>query len=105
MDHSVRSAGRGREKFKAPLIAITADVVVLGAGTLGSTEILLRSAQHGLAVSNQLGQRFTGNGDVLAFGYNTARQSMASAGDIIRRVRFLPLGRASPGSSTCGISR
>ncbi|MGA2987972.1 MAG: alpha/beta fold hydrolase [Terriglobia bacterium] len=65
--------GVGREKFKAPMIAISADLVVLGAGTLGSTEILLRSAQHGLSLSNQLGERFTGNGDVLAFGYNTGQ--------------------------------
>jgi cholesterol oxidase len=65
--------GVGREKFKAPTIAVTADLVVLGAGTLGSTEILLRSAQHGLALSNQLGEHFTGNGDVLAFGYNTGQ--------------------------------
>jgi cholesterol oxidase len=63
--------GIGRDKFKAPLVAITADVVVLGAGALGSTEVLLRSAQHGLALSDRLGERFTGNGDVLAFGYNT----------------------------------
>ena len=65
--------GVGREKFKAPMLAITADLVVLGAGTLGSTEILLRSAQHGLSLSNKLGERFTGNGDVLAFGYNTGQ--------------------------------
>jgi len=65
--------GAGREKFKAPAVAVTADIVVLGAGTLGSTEILLRSAQHGLLLSSQLGERFTGNGDVLAFGYNTAQ--------------------------------
>src|SRR5271157_472649 len=45
--------GVGREKFKAPNVAVTADLVVLGAGTLGSTEILLRSAQHGLSLSNQ----------------------------------------------------
>jgi len=42
----------------------------LGAGTLGSTEILLRSQTHGLRVSNRLGEGFSGNGDVLAFGYN-----------------------------------
>ena len=65
--------GVGREKFKAPAVAVTADIVVLGAGALGSTEILLRSAQHGLRLSSQLGERFTGNGDVLAFGYNTAQ--------------------------------
>ncbi|WP_050525191.1 GMC oxidoreductase [Pseudorhodobacter ferrugineus] len=49
---------------------ISADLVVMGAGTLGSTEILLRSKTKGLALSKQLGQRFSGNGDVLAFGYN-----------------------------------
>jgi cholesterol oxidase len=65
--------GVGREKFKAPMIAVTADMVVVGAGTLGSSEILLRSALHGLPLSNRLGERFTGNGDVLAFGYNTAQ--------------------------------
>jgi len=63
--------GTGREKFKAPLVTVSADMLVLGAGSLGSTEILLRSAQHGLALSNRLGERFTGNGDVLGFGYNT----------------------------------
>ncbi|MGH4020700.1 MAG: GMC family oxidoreductase N-terminal domain-containing protein [Pseudonocardiaceae bacterium] len=60
----------GREKFDAPDLVVRADVVVLAAGSLGSTEILLRSEQHGLPLSGQLGQRFTGNGDVLAFAYN-----------------------------------
>ncbi len=62
--------GHEREKFAAADQSITADVVVLAAGTLGSTEILLRSREAGLAVSEELGQRFTGNGDVLAFAYN-----------------------------------
>ncbi|MFA5901545.1 MAG: GMC family oxidoreductase N-terminal domain-containing protein, partial [Hyphomicrobium sp.] len=62
--------GHEREKFSAGDQSITADVVVLAAGTLGSTEILLRSREEGLAVSDQLGERFTGNGDVLAFAYN-----------------------------------
>ena len=60
----------GRERFDAPTLFVTADVVVLGAGTLGSTEILLRSKDAGLALSDRLGERFTGNGDVLGFGYN-----------------------------------
>lgn len=60
----------GRERFDAPTLFVTADVVVLAAGALGSTEILLRSKQAGLSVSDRLGERFTGNGDVLAFGYN-----------------------------------
>jgi cholesterol oxidase len=60
--------GLGRQKeFDAPPLAVTADVVVLAAGTMGTTEILLRSHQAGLSVSDQLGLHFTGNGDVIGF--------------------------------------
>lgn len=62
--------GIGRENFDAPLMFVRAKNVILSGGSLGSTEILLRSAQNGLKVSNNLGKRFTGNGDVLGFGYN-----------------------------------
>jgi cholesterol oxidase len=63
--------GEDREKFKSPNLFVTADIVVLAAGALGSTEILLRSRQQGLAVSGALGKHFSGNGDVLGFAYNT----------------------------------
>ncbi|HVU30298.1 MAG TPA: alpha/beta fold hydrolase [Sphingomicrobium sp.] len=62
--------GLGREAFTGEPLRLTASIVVLGAGTLGSTEILLRSRDHGLALSPALGSRFSGNGDVLGFGYN-----------------------------------
>ncbi|BCF99282.1 cholesterol oxidase [Paraburkholderia sp. PGU19] len=60
-----------RELYDAPELFVTADIVILSAGTLGSTAILLRSQEAGLPVSKQLGQHFTGNGDVLAFAFNT----------------------------------
>jgi cholesterol oxidase len=60
----------GRANFDAEPLRVCADIVVLAAGTLGSTEILLRSRAQGLALSPALGSRFSGNGDVLAFGYN-----------------------------------
>jgi cholesterol oxidase len=66
--------GVGREKFGAPDPFVAADIVILGAGALGSTEILLRSAQRGLPLSPMLGEKFTGNGDVLGFGYNTDQE-------------------------------
>jgi len=47
-------------------VSITARRVVLAAGTYGSTEILLRSQSSNLKFSEQLGQRFSGNGDMLA---------------------------------------
>ncbi len=62
-------ASDGRARFDAPSSFVFAEVVVLAAGTLGSTEILLRSRTGGLAVSPRLGDRFTGNGDVLAFAH------------------------------------
>ena len=59
-----------RDMFGTPERSVRASIVVLGAGALGSTEILLRSREAGLAVSERLGDGFTGNGDVLAFAYN-----------------------------------
>ena len=61
----------GREAFDAPTLFVTGDIVVLAAGVLGSTEILMRSRDTGkLTVSGRLGHGFGGNGDVLGFGYN-----------------------------------
>lgn len=66
--------------------SVSADVVVLGAGALGSTEILLRSKEHGLPLSDRLGQRFSGNGDVLALGYDSYWQAGTDAkGDPVQR--------------------
>lgn len=46
---------------------ISAPLVVLAAGALGSTSILLRSRARGLAVSDALGQNFSANGDDMGF--------------------------------------
>ena len=60
-----------KNRFGTPDRSVRAAIVVLGAGALGSTEILLRSRDEGgLALSDRLGEGFTGNGDVLAFAYN-----------------------------------
>jgi cholesterol oxidase len=73
-----RSDGRWRVGYDVPASApdapprfVTADVVVLAAGTLGSTQILLRSRDLGLPLSDRLGRGFSGNGDVIAFAYDT----------------------------------
>lgn len=60
----------GRELFSAPTLEMTADIVILSAGCLGSAEILLRSKTHGLALSDRVGCNLTANGDVLSFAYN-----------------------------------
>jgi len=54
---------------------IIAGSVVLAAGSLGSTQILLRSRAQGLALSPALGTRFSANGDLLGMAYNTEVQT------------------------------
>jgi cholesterol oxidase len=82
VDHLERRDGRwlvhfqfldsGQEKFDAPQLFVAANDVVLAGGALGSTEILLRSRdKYQLPMSTKVGEHFTGNGDVLAFAYNT----------------------------------
>ncbi|CAE6918259.1 hypothetical protein R69927_06415 [Paraburkholderia domus] len=61
----------GRESYGAPDLFVSADIVIVSAGTIGSTALLLRSRKEGLTGSDMLGKHFTGNGDVLAFAYNT----------------------------------
>jgi cholesterol oxidase len=81
--------GDGRRRLGAPASFVFADVVVLAAGTLGSTQILMRSRTEGLAVSPRLGSRFSGNGDVLAFAY-----------DAVVPVRGIGTGRRHPTPET-----
>jgi cholesterol oxidase len=64
------ASGSGMRKFGASSMFVAAETVILAAGSLGSTEILLRSRDAGLPLSDKLGHSFTGNGDVLGFAYN-----------------------------------
>jgi cholesterol oxidase len=67
-------------------MVIEAKQVVLGAGALGSFSILARSQAAGLAVSPALGASFSGNGDVLGFGYNTDHKTDQSVGTTITSI-------------------
>jgi len=63
-----------REDGSSTRIDLTSSIVVLAAGTLGSTEILMRSAANGLALSSRLGTRFSANGDIIAFGMGVTEE-------------------------------
>ncbi len=63
--HGQHQQGLGSEPF-----TIDARHVILAAGSLNSTEILLRSEMHGLRVSPELGRGFGGNGDFFGLAYN-----------------------------------
>ncbi len=59
-----------RDGAPSPARRISAGMVVLAAGTLGTNEILQRSRERGLALSARLGKQVTTNADAIAFGYN-----------------------------------
>lgn len=59
-------------------VRITCDQLFLGAGTFGSTTLLLRNRVALPALGRALGTRFSGNGDLLTF--SLAAQSTSDAG-------------------------
>ena len=88
----VRLLDRAWQRFGAPELTIRAGAVFLAAGTLGSTEILLRSdKRRALSLSPKLGERFSGNGDAIAFSYNS-----------IERVDGIGYGRVVPDDAAVG---
>jgi cholesterol oxidase len=72
-------------------------IVVLAAGTLGSTEILLRSRGKGLSVSDRLGERFSANGDIIAFGFGAKVPVDAIGVGHPARVEMAPIGASVSG--------
>lgn len=78
--------------------------VFLGAGSIGTTEILLRSKKLGLSMSDKVGINLSGNGDMLAFGYNTDEEVNAIGRSYPSSYR--PVGPTITGESStrCEIS-
>jgi cholesterol oxidase len=62
---------RGDTNFEPPTNTVRASQVFLAAGVLGTTEILLRSRDLGLALSEKLGSGFSTNGDFGALAVGT----------------------------------
>ena len=77
--------------------SVSADIVVLAAGTLGTAEILLRSRERGLAVSDRLGHGFSANGDIIAFGYGAQMPVNAIGVGHPPRVEDLDVGASVSG--------
>ncbi len=81
-----------------PVRAISAPIVIISAGTLGSNEILLRSRERGLPVSDRLGRGVSTNADVIAFAANTDRQVNGVGTGTKLRVGVRPQVPQSPAS-------
>jgi cholesterol oxidase len=71
--HIVPTKKNLRKRNADPVIT-TSTQLILAAGTFGSTELLMKSRQHGLKVSDQLGARFSTNGDMIAVGFDRNTQ-------------------------------
>jgi cholesterol oxidase len=56
----------------APQVSLTCDHLILSAGTLGTTNLLLRNRSAFPRLSRKLGTRFCGNGDLLTLAINCA---------------------------------
>jgi cholesterol oxidase len=80
-----------------PLRRVAARMLVIAAGTLGTNEILLRSRERGLPLSNRLGQRVSTNADAIAFGYNNDQRINAVGTGARRRGRDPAVGPAVAG--------
>ena len=61
---------------------VSTDLLILSAGVLGSTEILLRSKQKGLRLSHQLGLRVSRNGSKMGFSYDTKEKRSSYDGGL-----------------------
>jgi len=89
----------GSENF-----ALNAGEVVLSAGSLNTTEILLRSEMlHGLSVAPALGTKFSGNGDFFGLAYNGGYETDVLGYDF--RQKPAAGDSPSPGPNIVGLVR
>lgn len=95
----LRRTATEKNVLREEVFQIRSRIVILAAGTLGTTEILLRSKKDtALPCSATLGHQFSANGDTIAFGYAGARE-------------VLPTGKSSdakhedPGPTITGYAR
>ncbi|MFD0905209.1 GMC oxidoreductase [Actinomadura sediminis] len=84
-----------RKARQQPVETITCDRLILGAGTYGTTFLLLKSRTALPGLSGALGTRFSGNGDLLTFLLNArdrerVRPLDASRGPVITSAIRLP---------------
>ena len=65
VQHDLANEGRRNGTARLPLHEVSADRLIVSAGTLGSTYLLLRNRSRLPALSPALGSHFSGNGDLL----------------------------------------
>ncbi|MCH8130188.1 MAG: GMC family oxidoreductase [Acidobacteria bacterium] len=101
VEHDPMNEGRQTETKRLPLVTVTCDRLVLGAGTFGSTYLLLRNRSAFPSISRALGTRFCGNGDLLGLmvetktgrpGHERPRRLNGAEGPVITSAIRIPDG-------------
>jgi cholesterol oxidase len=72
--HGPEQEGRKTDTSGLPLHTVTADRLVISAGSLGSTFLLLKNRSAFPRLSRRLGTRFGGNGDLLTFAIKSSEE-------------------------------
>jgi cholesterol oxidase len=93
VEHDVADEGRRidtRDPRVRPERELTCDRLVLSAGTLGSTYLLLKSRGEFPGLSARLGTRFGGNGDLLTFALGADRALEPHRGPVITSALHVP---------------
>jgi cholesterol oxidase len=93
VEHDPADEGREidtKDPHVRPLRELTCDRLVLAAGTLGSTFLLLKSRAAFPGLSPRLGSRFGGNGDLLTFALGARRPLQPSFGPVITSALRVP---------------
>lgn len=93
VEHEVADEGRKLDTHDPrlrPEHQLTCDRLVLAAGTLGSTYLLLKCRADFPGLSPRLGSRFGGNGDLLTFALGADRPLEPSHGPVITGALEVP---------------
>ena len=86
VDHSQAVEGEKRSEA-LPVRTVTCDRLVLAAGTFGSTFLLLKNRDAFPQLSERLGTRFCGNGDLLTFALKASRRTRPATAPPRSRLR------------------
>lgn len=89
--HPPEHEGSRRDTSKLPVETLRSRILVLSAGTLGSTYLLLKCRSAFPRLSSRLGDRFCGNGDLLGFVKGGRKRIFdASRGPVITSTLRIP---------------
>ena len=90
VEHDADQEGKATKTKELPLHSITADQLILAAGSIGSTYLLLKNQQDFPQISKKLGTRFGGNGDLINFAIKGDRVIDGSYGPVITSTIRMP---------------